>query len=200
MKKNYIVLAILVALVGYKLWHKSPQEKAEKVVKDWMKHSYGDSYETIDISYLDTLNYSREIIEEMEFYRNKREEIDYTLNRYIGKSYIEKKELYRAEYNEMYKEDKAAADEWLKTIIEIEKQLEEEASNLKRLKAEDIYKYNSLKNSKQFLGYSVRHTYKAKEQEYNVFFLLDKELTHVTDTMHFNYVSMKYLGAFKHLW
>lgn len=200
MKKNYIVLAILIVLVGYQLWHKSPQEKAEKVIKNWMEHSYGDDYKTANISSIDTLNYSREIIRNMEFCREEIETADNTLRDYSKESFEKEKELTQIMYKEMYKENKAAADEWLKIRLDLEERIEKEHENLKRLRAESLNKYNSLKNSKQFLGYSVRHTYEAKGEEYNVFFLLDKDLTHVTDTIHFNYSSMRYLGAFKEIW
>ncbi|GAB6007500.1 hypothetical protein [Dysgonomonas reticulitermitis] len=187
MKKNYIVLAILVALIGYKLWYKSPQEKAEKVVKDWMKHSYGDSYETIDISYLDTLNYSRKTIEEIEFFKKEIE---------AAPVLIRHSQKQLDSYREIYEENKTASYDWinnsrLKGIVE----LEEKIKVYKKMYAEAMYRHHSLKNSKQFLGYSVLHTYKAKGQKYNVFFLLDKDLTHVTDTMHYNYTSLRYLSA-----
>lgn len=163
MKRNYIALAVLAILIGYRFVNKSPQARAEQAVSNWMKHSYESDYETLEISFVDTLSYSRKIIEDIEFCKKEMENRD-SIFRYCSQ---------------------AGCD--MNKAVEIEKQ--------QRELSEGTDKYNSLRNSKQFFGYSVLHTYKAKGQEHKVYFLLDKEITHVTDTIHCNDTSTKYLSA-----
>lgn len=165
---KYLIFILGIVLV-FSSCTDTPQEKAEKTIKEWMKKNLKDpsSYESISFSELDSIT----SVEKLNEYQNLNSKVDKLIqDRNITVNRINEMNANYPNGYSQYEYDKLQ-----KTIPEIDKELDEINTNIKRLEESFTQRYLLI------------HRYRAKNgfgalDFGEVTFYLDTDLNYIIET------------------